>query len=172
MSTKVPRWIVCVVCVVSLSCLVWHLTQPQPGASDVLLITKKLQAAPLGCGPATLATLAAAHDPQAASRLEAVLQGDRLASNSISSFYDLACWGRQVGLDLIGLRVRACSISYLPLPLIAHFELGHFVVIHCLEDTEVIISDQLKTPRAIRRDEFERVFSGYVLCEKRNIFGR
>ena len=93
-----------------------------------------------------------------------MLANDPSANRPVSSLYDLATWARRAGFEPVGLEVSPRTLAQLPLPAVLHFEPGHFVALHEVNDAEVTVSDQLKTSRAIPRDEFERLFSGYVLC--------
>ena len=155
-------------------CSVWCVVNSRPGASEAASTGKEPQTVDLSCGPAALLAVAGAHDAETSSRLRAILRRDQLAIRPVSSLYDLAAWGRQAGLDPIGLRLDAQQLHRLPLPAIVHMKPGHFLALTEVRDARVVVIDQGMVTREIPRRDFDRRFSGYVLClgVKHALFGQ
>lgn len=119
----------------------------------------------LSCGPAALMALAEAWDAQAAERLWELLERDRAATRPVTSLHDLAAWGRQAGLDLVGLKVEPRQLARLPLPAIVQMRPDHFVVVlETADDDRVVLTDQGNVKRGLSCGECERQFTGYALC--------
>jgi len=101
-------------------------------------------------------------------------------STSISECRDLCEAGRD-GLNArniseaarhFGLRVRAYSAEpeifrYLPLPAIAHWKFGHFVVVERWSPKNVVIVDPAGGRRTVTAKEFDEDFTGVVLTFER-----
>lgn len=138
--------------------------RPRTAGVRAASITPDPQAARLSCGPAALVVLAKAWDVQAAARLPALFERDRAATRAVTSFYDLAAWGREAGLDLVGLKVEPQRVARLPLPAIVQVRPGHFLVLDTAGSERVVLIDQGNVTRDLSRGEFERQFTGFALC--------
>ena len=124
----------------------------------------QLQVTGLSCGPAALVAVGDAHDPATASRLAAVLEGDRRARDPVSSFRDLADWASRAGLQAIGLKIELADLARVPLPAIVHVEPRHFLVLVAMSADRAVIADQSGVTRGISLEDFGRSFTGHVLC--------
>ncbi|MBN1488410.1 MAG: hypothetical protein JXA69_00710 [Phycisphaerae bacterium] len=116
------------------------------------------------CGPAALLTVADAHDSEAALRLREVLQHEGTSKSTVTTLYDLARWGRQAGLNLIGLKAEADALARLPLPAVVHVRPYHFLALLAVDDKQVSVVDHGTGARKIPRTRFDRLFDGYILC--------
>jgi ABC-type bacteriocin/lantibiotic exporter with double-glycine peptidase domain len=152
--------------VVLLACVVWYVVPPEPTSPHVVFVDGPAQTAGLGCGPAALMAVTA-QDPLTASQLRAVLEDDQLARGPVNSLYDLATWARRVGLEPVGIKVDRRDLARVPLPVVVHVEPGHFLALMEVGCDRVVVVDQGSVTSEIPRRDFDRRFSGYVLCFKR-----
>jgi ABC-type bacteriocin/lantibiotic exporter with double-glycine peptidase domain len=129
------------------------------------------ETARMSCGPAALLAALSTLDSEAAWRLSEILAAEAPAAGAPSSFHDLATWAERVGRGAVGLRVGSESLVRVPLPAIAHLQPGHFVVLHKVSEARVVISERSTRPHSLTRADFERLFSGNVLCLQRRSTG-
>ncbi|MCH7527425.1 MAG: hypothetical protein IID39_08315 [Planctomycetes bacterium] len=147
-----------------LGCAVWYVPDSPRRSPAALPVHEDLQIAGLGCGPAALTVVASACDANAATVLRDILQHHRAATSPVSSFYNLAAWAKQVGLAPIGVKVEVPALSQLALPAIVHVTPDHFLVLAAVNKDRVVVTEQGAATREIPRREFDRRFSGYMLC--------
>jgi NHLM bacteriocin system ABC transporter peptidase/ATP-binding protein len=76
---------------------------------------------------------------------------------------DLLRVARHHGLEARGFRKEPVDLCQLQLPLIAHYEFNHFVVVEGFGKHEVNLNDPASGRRSISRSEFDASFTGVVL---------
>lgn len=129
--------------------------------------TSLRETARIGCGPAALLAAVSASDAEAALRLREILRDEIPAVGAFSSFHDLANWAERVGFEAVGLEVEPLALARVSLPAIGHLRPGHFVVIHSVSETHVVVSEPGARSYSMTRAGFEQIFSGNVLCLQR-----
>ena len=118
-----------------------------------------LQSTTSDCGPAALAmVLAALGRPVPFPVLRDQLQG-RSGVNAL----DLRDGARPYGVKGRGLRVDADGLAHLPLPVIAHWEGNHFVVVERVRRGTAWIVDPAVGRRKLSSSTFRQSFTGLVL---------
>lgn len=115
------------------------------------------------CGLAALAILMGHHGvhvPLAALRERA---GTTLFGTTLRQLRDLA---REEGFEATARRVEPERLAACGLPLIAHMNFIHFVVVERVSCEGVHINDPADGPKIMPNEEFSRVFTGVVLALK------
>lgn len=110
-----------------------------------------------------------------AASLAAICQywGKRFKLNTLRSiahinsmgaeFTDLINAAESLGYQALGVRASLNELESQPLPLIAHYQGNHYIVVWRIEDSSVFISDPAIGKRWVSREEFEANFTGYAL---------
>jgi ATP-binding cassette subfamily B protein len=116
------------------------------------------------CGAAALATIALHHRITVGlPQLRDLAGTDRVGT----SLLGLVRAAEKLGLSARGVKGTDEALSQVPLPAIAHMrtEEGrrHFVVLHRLTPRAVILADPARGVRKLTRDEFRRLWTGYLL---------
>jgi ATP-binding cassette subfamily B protein len=116
------------------------------------------------CGAAALATLAVHHRrPIGLEALRGLAGTDRIGTN---------LRGLHQAAEALGFAAKAVkgpfeALAQLPLPAIAHVTteegLGHFLVLHRVRKTAVVVADPARGIQELSRDEFCRRWTGYLL---------
>jgi ATP-binding cassette, subfamily B, bacterial len=115
---------------------------------------------PLDCGPAALSALAAEHGIAITVRELC----DRLPHHARgSSLLELTGCARGLGLDAFAVEATPADFDALPLPLVAHVDGSHWVLVRATTEDAVLIEDPSKGPLAVRRAVFDRRWSGFAL---------
>lgn len=70
--------------------------------------------------------------------------------------------GEFIGLDVHAVKASKSRLDELPLPVIAHVDQNHWVVLHRVDGTRVHIADPARGRRRLARDEFLERWSGYA----------
>jgi len=73
---------------------------------------------------------------------------------------------RQAGLQAEGLRVEPEDLFFLPLPLIAHWDFNHFVVIEGVTPAWVYLNDPETGHRRVTWEEVDRSLTGVVIVAR------
>jgi ATP-binding cassette subfamily B protein len=116
------------------------------------------------CGAAALATIALHYRrPLAIQRLRDLAGTDRSGTN----FVGLLQAAEALGFAAKGVRGSYEALSQIPLPAIAHVKtdegLGHFVVLHRVNQTRVVVADPAIGLQQMSREAFCRCWTGYLL---------
>jgi ATP-binding cassette subfamily B protein len=116
------------------------------------------------CGAAALATVARHHRlPVGLERLRDLTGTDRQGT----SLLGLLRAAVRLGFRARGVKGTYEALPRAPLPAIAHLRtaegLGHFVVLHQVRKDAVVIADPGGGVARLRRDEFCRHWTGYLL---------
>ena len=80
-----------------------------------------------------------------------------------AEFSDLINAAETLGYQALGVRASLNELESQPLPLIAHYQGNHYIVVWRIEDSSVFISDPAIGKRWVSREEFEANFTGYAL---------
>lgn len=108
--------------------------------------------------------VAQARGDKTASKLRSLLTENQAAKNFVTSFYDLADWARASGMKPMGLKIDSADLAELPLPAVAHLKRNHFVALMAADKERVVVIDRGVSQYEIRQQDFNELFSGYVLC--------
>jgi ABC-type bacteriocin transporter len=116
------------------------------------------------CGAAALATVALHHGRAIALQQMRELAGtDRIGTNLLG----LVEAAEQVGFSARAVKGPYEALPGAPLPAIAHVHteegLGHFVVLHRVTKTGVVLADPAKGIVKMTREQFSEVWTGYLL---------
>ncbi len=116
------------------------------------------------CGAAALATLAVHHRrPIGLEAMRDLAGTDRIGTN---------LRGLLQAAEALGFAAKAVkgpfeALAQVPLPAIAHVTteegLGHFLVLHRVRKTAVVVADPARGVRTLTRDEFCRQWTGHLL---------
>lgn len=115
------------------------------------------------CGPAALATIARGYGLFVSTTAIRALAGTDLQGTSLRHLRDAA---RDLGFNASVGKVKSQSLNGLPLPAIAHLnseEEGHFVVVERCTSRRVEIIDPTYGFVRMRADEFDAVWTGYII---------
>jgi ATP-binding cassette subfamily B protein len=116
------------------------------------------------CGAAALATVALHHRlPVGLEQLRDLTATDRQGTNLLG----LLRAAERLGFAAKGVKGEYEALPLAPLPAIAHLRtdegLGHFVVLHRVRKSAVVIADPGRGVERLRREEFCRRWTGYLL---------
>jgi ABC-type bacteriocin/lantibiotic exporter with double-glycine peptidase domain len=142
----------------------FHLLWNKPCVPNAAFVNSGERTNDLGCGQAALMTIAQAHNEKMAGKLYCLLTENPRVENSITSFYDLASWSKTIGMKPVGLKIASKDLAQLPMPAIAHTKYNHFLVLMSVDNVQAVVFDQGPVKYIISRHDFEKMFSGYVLC--------
>jgi ATP-binding cassette subfamily B protein len=116
------------------------------------------------CGAAALATLAVHHRrPIGLEPMRDLAGTDRIGTNLL---------GLLEAAEKLGFAAKAVkgpfeALAQVPLPAIAHVKteegLGHFLVLHRVRNSAVVVADPARGIQALTRDEFCQQWTGYLL---------
>jgi NHLM bacteriocin system ABC transporter peptidase/ATP-binding protein len=120
-----------------------------------------LQIESVECGAAALAMVLAAHGKwlplTELRRLCGVSRDGSRASNMLRA-------ARGLGLEAKGFRVATARIGLAPVPAIVFVNANHYMVLEGLREGRVHLNDPAGGPLDLSMEEFDRIFSGIVLC--------
>jgi ATP-binding cassette subfamily B protein len=116
------------------------------------------------CGAAALAMIALYHRlPIGLQQMRELAGTDRVGTNLMG----LLLAAEKLGFSARGVKGPYEALSSVPLPAIAHVKteegLGHFVVLYKVKKNCVYVADPAKGREKISRDEFCRMWTGYLL---------
>jgi HlyB family type I secretion system ABC transporter len=119
---------------------------------------------PVDCGAAALATVALHYRrPIGLEQLRELTGTDRAGTNLLG----LLGAAEKLGFSAKGVRGTYEALALAPLPAIAHVKtdegLGHFVVLHRVKKSKVIVADPARGVEKLGRGEFCRRWSGFLL---------
>jgi ATP-binding cassette subfamily B protein len=114
----------------------------------------------IGCGPRALATLLALIGEPANEKELAVLSG--MDENGLTSMYGLSQAVKAKGFEAVGYQLDLEEFSQMPLPLIAHVNGNHFVVVSAYEPPYLTVIDNNRKSKMMVSD-FEQIWNGLVL---------
>ena len=117
-----------------------------------------------GCGQAALMTIAQRHGEETMAKLSSLLAQEQSVKGTAANFYNLRNWAKAAGMKPIGLEVDSRYLDELPLPAIVHLHEEHFWVLNAVDENQVEIIDQGVSKHQLSLEDFNRVFSGHVLC--------
>jgi ATP-binding cassette subfamily B protein len=116
------------------------------------------------CGAAALATVALHYRrPIGLEQMRDLTGTDRIGTNLLG----LLQAAEKLGFSAKGAKGSYEALPQAPLPAIAHVKteegLGHFVVLHRVHKTVVVVADPARGVQKLSRDEFCQRWSGYLL---------
>jgi ATP-binding cassette subfamily B protein len=116
------------------------------------------------CGAAALATVALHHGVHVALPRLREMAGTARGGATLLGLQEAA---EGIGLSARGVRGEYDALPAAPLPAIAHVRnaegLGHFVVLHRVESSRVVIADPARGVETLTREEFTSRWSGFLL---------
>jgi ATP-binding cassette subfamily B protein len=128
-----------------------------------------MQAGLHDCGPACLAAIAHTHG------LWFAPEELPSAATEGASLLELARAARSIGFEAQGVRMPISELDKIPLPAIAHLDLGdepggrgHYVVVHALHEDGFTVADPSQGIRFMPRSVFARIWSGQMLLLRPN----
>lgn len=84
-----------------------------------------------------------------------------------TNFYNLKCAAEKVGLDTIGYKIENFNnLSQIRKPFICQFvnhNYEHFVVVYTIKKNKIIMMDPANGERIISLEEFQNLWTGYIL---------
>ncbi|WP_017558637.1 cysteine peptidase family C39 domain-containing protein [Nocardiopsis baichengensis] len=121
-----------------------------------------MQTSPRDCGAVCLSMVLRARGIPAFPFAVAAVLPSRTRG---ASAYDLVQAARRSGAAARGFRASAAQLGALPLPLIAHYGSGHYVVVESVSPRRgrLTVVDPSSGRRRLSTAEFEREFSGVVI---------
>ena len=134
----------------------WYQSSQMPQASGEVV----LQRSPADCGPAALATIARHYNLDFQPQDIAKLAGTTDAGTTL---YGLAQAANQMGLEATGMELSLIELQSAPLPLVAHVNGNHFVVVQSFEQDRLTLLDSAVGRREIDASAFQQIWKGYVL---------
>jgi ATP-binding cassette subfamily B protein len=116
------------------------------------------------CGAAALATVAMHYRiPIGLQQMRELAGTDRVGTNLLG----LIEAAERIGFSAKGVKGPYESLARVPLPAIAHWKtedgLGHFVVLHRVNDDSVVVADPARWVERMPRDDFSQRWTGYLL---------
>src|SRR6516165_3345096 len=116
------------------------------------------------CGAAALATVALHYRrPLGLEQLRDLAGTDRIGTNMLG----MAQAAEKLGFSAKGAKGSYEALAGAPLPAIAHVKtdegLGHFVVLHRVSKSAVVVADPARGVQKLARDESCRRWTGYLL---------
>ncbi|MET8454234.1 peptidase domain-containing ABC transporter [Streptomyces sp. NPDC005209] len=132
-----------------------------PQAGSRVRVPVLLQDSMVECGAASLAMILCAHGhyitvQEVRDRLGAGRDGASAAA--------LANAAQEFGLIVSAYRAEPSALAQLPFPALLHWDLSHFVVLEQIDARYATIVDPAEGRKRLRREEFDRSFSGVVLA--------
>lgn len=121
----------------------------------------------MDCGPACLAMVLAYHGMD--SSVDAMRERLGTGRDGTTGL-DLVRVAREAGMDSRGYRVvETDALGAVPLPLIAHYKSGHFVVVERFRPSrDVRVVDPVRGRTNLASEEFQRLFSGTIVTFARS----
>ncbi|WP_306602810.1 ATP-binding cassette domain-containing protein [Azonexus sp.] len=123
-------------------------------------VPTRLQFQTTECGVATLAMILAHHGRSVPMDEIRRISG---VSRDCMTAADMVRTARYFGLEAKAWSREPDNLENLPLPLVAHMNFIHFVVIEGMTESQVLLNDPAVGRSEISREEFERRFTGIVL---------
>ncbi|MDQ5983753.1 MAG: Lactococcin-G-processing and transport ATP-binding protein LagD [Eubacteriales bacterium SKADARSKE-1] len=120
-----------------------------------------MQMEALECGAACLAMIIAYHGKWIP--LEKV-RADCAVSRDGSNLRDMVNAANAYGLETEAYKCGLEDIKTLPLPAIIHWNFNHFVVLNAFKRDKAIINDPARGTVTVSMDEFDKAFTGVILC--------
>lgn len=116
------------------------------------------------CGAAALATIARHYRlPIAVQRMRELAGTDRIGTNLLG----LVEAAERLGFSAKAVKGPFEALTQVPLPAVAHVRteegLGHFVVIHRITASKVVVADPARGVRKLTHEEFRSRWTGYLL---------
>jgi ATP-binding cassette subfamily B protein len=116
------------------------------------------------CGAAALATVALHHRrPLGLEQMRDLTGTDRIGTNMLA----LLQAAERLGFSARGVKGPYEALAQVPLPAVAHTRtgegLGHFVVLHRVKNTAVVVADPGRGVQKLTREEFCGRWTGYLL---------
>ena len=119
-----------------------------------------LQSHAADCGPAALATVARFYNLNIQPDEIAKRAGTTEAGTTLSG---LAQAADEIGFEATGMELSLAELKNTPLPLIAHVNGNHFIVVQSFHDGLITLLDPAVGRREIDASTFQRMWKGYVL---------
>ncbi|MGW5875104.1 peptidase domain-containing ABC transporter [Nocardiopsis terrae] len=120
-----------------------------------------LQNTPTECGAACLAMVLGAHGRHVPSRR---LREEMDVGRDGASAQALALTAERHGMRVRAYQAEPEALRVMPVPVIVHWGLSHFVVVEAVDDRHAHIVDPASGRERITREEFDRSFTGIVLA--------
>lgn len=120
-----------------------------------------MQMEALECGAASLCMVLAYHGkwiPLEKIRADCGVSRDGSSAKSILKV------ARTYGLDAKGYRMERAALGDITLPAIIHWGFNHFVVLNGFKKNKAILNDPARGLTEVSMSEFEKNFTGIVLC--------
>lgn len=130
-------------------------------AKEVVKVPVIMQMEALECGAACLAMILAYYGKWLA--LEQV-RADCGVSRDGSSARNMIRAARSYCLDAAGYRMEIDDVKKCAFPVILHWNFNHFVVLCGFRKGKAILNDPARGRVAVGMEEFDRAFTGIVLC--------
>ena len=112
------------------------------------------------CGAAALATLVGLlGKPVSIQQIMMLVETTDIGT----TLYELSKGARALGFEAIGMELSFAELQNVGLPLIAHVNSNHFVVVCSLQGNRVCLLDPSQGKREVDVVTFQRMWKGYIL---------